>query len=174
MHDVMDKKDSLPATVEQRNDSHLFLLAGQSNMAGRGIVEDEDRVAHPRVLALTAAGAWTPAIDPVHFDKPFAGVGLGRTFGITLAEADPTITVRLIPCAVGGSPISVWQPGQFWNQTQSHPYDDTISRARRLAIRTALDARSLGCLGHPLGRRGWTAARTPWRAPRARWDAPSR
>ena len=131
MHDVMDKRGNLPATVEQRNDSHLFLLAGQSNMAGRGIVEDEDRVAHPRVLALNAEGAWWPAIDPVHFDKPFAGVGLGRTFGITLAEADPSITVRLIPCAVGGSPISVWRPGQFWSQTQSQPYDDSISRARR-------------------------------------------
>jgi len=30
----------------------LFLLAGQSNMAGRGTVEPEDRVPHPRVWLL--------------------------------------------------------------------------------------------------------------------------
>jgi hypothetical protein len=116
---------------EETGVDYLFLLAGQSNMAGRGIVEEQDRLPHPRVLALDQGGDWVPAIDPIHFDKPFAGVGPGRTFGITLAEADPTVTVRLIPCATGGSPLSAWRPGEFWDQTRSHPYDDTISRTRR-------------------------------------------
>ncbi|MBN8458188.1 MAG: hypothetical protein J0M04_10150 [Verrucomicrobia bacterium] len=29
---------------------HLFLLAGQSNMAGRGTVEKQDKTPHPRVV----------------------------------------------------------------------------------------------------------------------------
>jgi hypothetical protein len=74
---------------------------------------------------------WVPAVDPLHFDKPgVVGVGLGRTFGIEIAEADPDITVGLIPCAAGGSPIASWEPGGYHGQTRSHPYDDSIRRAK--------------------------------------------
>lgn len=109
---------------------HLFLLAGQSNMAGRGKIADVDTSPHRRVLALNQSNQWVAAVDPIHFDKPVAGVGLGRTFGVTLAERDPTITVGLIPCAAGGSPISSWEPGGYHAQTQSHPYDDAIKRTK--------------------------------------------
>ncbi|MCA9051369.1 MAG: sialate O-acetylesterase [Planctomycetaceae bacterium] len=109
---------------------HLFLLVGQSNMAGRGVVEAEDQVPHPRVLMLNAAGQWVPAVAPLHFDKSAAGVGLGRTFGLEIAEQFPDITVGLIPCAVGGSPIAAWQPGEYYRPTLSHPWDDAVHRAK--------------------------------------------
>lgn len=109
---------------------HLYLLVGQSNMAGRGAVEPDDRKPHPRVLMLDRAGSWVPAVDPMHFDKTSAGVGLGRTFGMILADADPSITVGLIPCAVGGSPIDAWKPGAYYAATKSHPWDDAIARAK--------------------------------------------
>jgi len=65
---------------------HLFLLVGQSNMAGRGKVTPADKKAHPRVLMLNKAGQWVPAADPLHFDKPrMVGVGLGKTFGTLVA-----------------------------------------------------------------------------------------
>ena len=109
---------------------HLFLLVGQSNMAGRGKVEESDRTPHPRVLMLNKAGEWVPAQDPLHFDKSIAGVGLGKTFGIEIAEKYPDITIGLIPCAVGGSPIDSWQPGEFYKPTKSHPWDDAIRRCK--------------------------------------------
>lgn len=109
----------------------LFLLVGQSNMAGRGDIAPSDRQPHPRVLMLDRDGAWVPAIDPMHFDKPaVVGVGLGRSFALALTEADPAITIGLIPAAVGGSPIDTWQPGVFYPPTQSHPWDDALRRAR--------------------------------------------
>ena len=114
---------------------HLFLLVGQSNMAGRGTVEAQDKTPHARVLMLNKAGEWVPATDPMHFDKAAAGVGLGKTFGHLYAEAHPEVTVGLIPCAVGGSPISVWQPGAFYEATKSHPWDDAMQRAH-LALKT--------------------------------------
>jgi Carbohydrate esterase, sialic acid-specific acetylesterase len=46
---------------------HLFLLVGQSNMAGRGPMTDADQIPHERVLMLNQAGAWVPAADPLHF-----------------------------------------------------------------------------------------------------------
>lgn len=110
---------------------HLFLLVGQSNMAGRGKVEPQDREPHPRVLMLTKDLKWVPAVAPLHFDKPpVVGVGIGRTFAMQVAEAAPGITVGLIPCAAGGSPIASWEPGGYHSQTKSHPYDDAIRRAR--------------------------------------------
>ncbi|MEM7012766.1 MAG: sialate O-acetylesterase [Verrucomicrobiota bacterium] len=109
---------------------HLFLLTGQSNMAGRGKVANEDLKVHPRVLMLTKDLKWVPAVDPLHFDKKIAGVGLGKTFGIQIAELDPEITVGLIPCAVGGSPILAWEPGGYHPSTKTHPWDDMLPRAK--------------------------------------------
>lgn len=118
-----------PAALPPRERFHLYLLVGQSNMAGRGTVDDEGRAPHPRVLMLDKHGAWVPAVDPLHFDKPVAGVGLGKTFGTLLAQADESITIGLIPCAVGGSPIDSWQPGVHYAPTDSHPWDDAMRRA---------------------------------------------
>ena len=110
---------------------YLFLLVGQSNMAGRGPMTEADQIPHARVLMLNQAGAWVPAADPLHFDKPKAvGVGLGLTFADAVAAANPEVTIGLIPCAVGGSPIDSWQPGYFYNATQSHPWDDALRRAQ--------------------------------------------
>ena len=118
------------ATTPPSPGMQLFLLAGQSNMAGRGRVEAQDRVVHDRVLMLDRQLAWVPATDPVHFDKSVAGVGPGRTFGIALADADPGATIGLVPTAVGGSPITTWEPGALDPATHTHPYDDALVRAR--------------------------------------------
>jgi len=90
-------------------DFHLYLLIGQSNMAGRGKIELQDKVAVPRVLMLNKANEWVSAVDPISFDKTIAGVSLGRTFGIEMAKANEGVKVGLIPCAVGGTPIRRWQ-----------------------------------------------------------------
>ena len=115
-------------TLPSKDKFQLFLLVGQSNMAGRGVVEAQDKVADPRVLMLSKEGKWVPAMDPLHFDKPAAGVGLGKTFGKLIADANPGVAIGLIPCAVGGSPIDSWQPGVFYPPTKSHPWDDTVKR----------------------------------------------
>lgn len=106
-----------PAQPPAKEKFRLYLLIGQSNMAGRGVVEEQDQQPHPRVLMLTKDEAWAPAVDPLHFDKSIAGVGLGSTFGRAMADADPTITVGLIPCAVGGTPLARWQKdGDLYKQ----------------------------------------------------------
>ena len=97
------------AAFAQPRDLQLFLLIGQSNMAGRGKIEAADREPIPRVLMLNQDLAWVPAIDPVHFDKPqIAGVGIARTFGRVLAAANPSATIGLIP-AVSVAPA--WSSG---------------------------------------------------------------
>ena len=85
---------------------HLYILMGQSNMAGRGTVEAIDSQPHPRVFALKSNNEWGPATEPLHWDKPERiGVGPGYAFGRAMAEQDPSVQIGLIPAAVGGSSI---------------------------------------------------------------------
>ena len=112
----------------------LFLLAGQSNMAGRGKIADleaTDTAPNPQILALDKNGDWQPANDPLHWDKAEAGVGIGKFFARRILEKNPDRNIGLIPTACGGSPISAWEPGKYFDQTDSHPYDDCLARAKR-------------------------------------------
>jgi hypothetical protein len=126
---VVPSRGQAPTASPPPESFHLFLLIGQSNMAGRGVVEDAHRLPIPRVLMLDRSGAWVPAVDPMHFDKPIAGVGLGRSFAARVADSNPGITVGLIPAAVGGSAIDAWTPGGFDAATKTHPWDDAMARA---------------------------------------------
>jgi len=110
----------------------LYVLIGQSNMAGRGQMTAEfEKMEHPRVYMWNAAGQWVPAKHPVHFDKPkYAAVGPGLAFGMGMAEANPKVKVGLIPCAVGGTSIEQWTPGAYDEKSKAHPFDDAILRIR--------------------------------------------
>lgn len=95
-------------TLPAKEKLHVYLLMGQSNMAGRGVMTDADRQPVARVLMLDKQDRWVPAAHPLHFDKPIAGVGLGMSFAKAMAAEDPTITIGLVPCAVGGTPLARW------------------------------------------------------------------
>lgn len=101
------------AQVRRHDRMELFLLAGQSNMAGRGDVEPRDRQPVEGLYALSAEDKWVPAVDPIHFDKPkLAGTGLARSFGRTLQMASPHAQIGFIPAAFDGSQLAEWAPGR--------------------------------------------------------------
>lgn len=110
----------------------LYILAGQSNMAGRGKVTDSLKALRDdRVWMLTKDLTWVVAEHPIHFDKPaVAGVGPGLSFGIEMANASPGAKIGLIPCAVGGTSIDKWQPGALDKVTSTAPYDDAVARIK--------------------------------------------
>ena len=86
---------------------NLFVLAGQSNMAGRAALPSDIEASDPAIRCFTqCAGseAWTPAADPLHADKPEkAGVGPGLPFARELRRAEPSLGIGLVSCAWGGS-----------------------------------------------------------------------
>jgi hypothetical protein len=89
----------------------VFLPIGQSNMAGRGRLDEVPELVSPQVF-MFRAGRWLPAVEPLHTDKPqIAGVGLGMSFALELTEKAGIVPVGLVPCAVGGTPLSRWMPG---------------------------------------------------------------
>lgn len=127
----------LPMLLQAQIDTnfHIYLLAGQSNMAGRGEVDSISKQTDPHILMLNKSGEWVPATDPVHFDKPVAGVGPAIAFAKEMLRKNPFIKVGLVPAAVGGSPIRVWRPDSAYIGV--HPYDDALARTV-IAMRTGV------------------------------------
>ena len=90
----------------------VFLLVGQSNMAGRGVLTDELRLSTARVLKWDEKiGKWVEAVEPIVSDRPFSGAGLAASFARALADARPERTIGLVPAAEGGSPLERFMPG---------------------------------------------------------------
>ena len=123
---------SLNAQVPKTPDPkfEIYLLMGQSNMAGRGAITPEyQELTHPRVFVWNVENKWSLAKHPLHYDKPtVAGVGPGLAFGMEMAAANPKVKIGLVPCAVGGTSINVWIPGAYDKATKTHPYDDAVLR----------------------------------------------
>lgn len=88
----------------------VFILAGQSNMAGRGLVEPQDTIPSERILTINQNEEIVIAKEPLHFyESSITGLDCGLSFGKTIiARVPDTISVLLIPAAVGGSSISQW------------------------------------------------------------------
>ena len=101
---------SCAAVPPEKENFHLFVLGGQSNMSGRGDLSADNRISHDRVLVMSQNGTWREAVEPFHWDKRAGKAGLAATFARAYADAHPGVTVGLIPVAYGGSPIRAWQP----------------------------------------------------------------
>lgn len=95
--------------LPEKKNVHLYLLIGQSNMAGRGVMKDIDRRPVPGILKMNSENQWVMASHPLHFDKPkYVGTGMGLSFANEMQKQNSDVVIGLIPCAVGGTPLSRW------------------------------------------------------------------
>ena len=86
----------------------IFLMAGQSNMAGRGAIEAEDLLTDNRILTINEFNSWIVAKEPLHFYEN-SGLDCGMSFAREMLKNVPdSITIAMIPCAVGGSSVFQW------------------------------------------------------------------
>jgi hypothetical protein len=110
----------------------IFLMAGQSNMAGRGVVEAEDTLTNARVLVLDSNNVWTVAKEPLHFYEPARkGLDCGLSFGKALAGAvkDP-VYIGLVPCAIGGSSVEQWLGDSLYRGVKLYSnFDNKVKKA---------------------------------------------
>lgn len=115
-------------TQEKTEDLDLYLLIGQSNMAGRG-QPDHYSLKGDSIRVLDAQNQWQPAREPFHFDKPVAGTGLAASFAMEILPFSKK-RIGLIPCAVGGTSITSWRTGAVDAATGKKPYDEALARAK--------------------------------------------
>lgn len=115
----------------------LFLLMGQSNMKGRGLMPEVPKHDPRLVMMHIKDDHWYLARHPLHLTgdaKTFAGhdnagVGSGLSFAETVAAGDPKVRIGLIPCAVGGTQIARWEKG-------AKLYEEAVRRGK-LALKQA-------------------------------------
>ncbi|MEO2021424.1 MAG: sialate O-acetylesterase [Pirellulaceae bacterium] len=109
-----------------------FLLIGQSNMAGRAPLQEEDRKPLAGTLLLDNRGKWIPATNPLNRfatnrkNLSMQRMGPGDGFARRLHKALPRKRVGLIVNARGGSSIDQWAKGESL-------YDNSLKRV--LAIK---------------------------------------
>lgn len=125
----------------------VYILAGQSQMAGRGRLEDAPALSADRVFKFWTNDTWEAAAEPVHWDGGRAGFGPGLAFGRAMADASPGRDVGLVPCAVGGSSISSWLPGKV-------NYTNALAKAKRAMA----SGRLRGIIWHQGEADSWKAA----------------
>lgn len=101
----------------QQETFHLFLLMGQSNMAGYGelLPEDDKDIEGAYMLreGETRMGkyGWVPAKQPIHNRLDSDRFCLGGPFAKAHRELYPRITVGLIPMGWGGAAITDMNKG---------------------------------------------------------------
>jgi hypothetical protein len=115
-------------TPPTRDHFHIYLLMGQSNMVGRDTRSLATQVDNPRILSLNHDNQWVVAREPITYDaqKP-VGQGPGIPFANemlkTIFKDDSSVAIGLVPCAVGGTPLSRWVKG-------ADLYEARIARAK--------------------------------------------
>lgn len=133
------------AIPESPADFPVFLLLGQSNMAGHGGLRPDDPWQpgdHAPVAGVLVFGGqgtvnssrprgwcrWRPAAQPLHLNQRSAGFGLGLPFASKLLEDRRATRIGLIPGAWGGAGIDALGRG-------SPLYENAVRRARIAARR---------------------------------------
>ena len=83
------------------------LMLGQSNMAGRGFVNEVPPIYNERIQMLRN-GRWQMMTEPINYDRPVSGISLAGSFAETWCCKNQNDVIGLIPCAEGGSSIDEW------------------------------------------------------------------
>jgi predicted TIM-barrel fold metal-dependent hydrolase len=95
-------------------DLHLYLLIGQSNMAGRAEIPKELEGVIDRCYLLNDKNEWEPASNPLNRHSPIRKepgmqkLGPGYSFAQKMLENDKNATIGLIVNARGGTRIDEW------------------------------------------------------------------
>ncbi len=121
----LNKKDKASKEMD------VYLLIGQSNMAGRADIETQDKDTLENVFLFTGdeKKIWEPAANPVNkYSTIRKGVDLqklspGYYFAKTMALQNPKKQIGLVVNAKGGTAISEWMPGTEF-------YKDAVARAK--------------------------------------------
>jgi lysophospholipase L1-like esterase len=112
-------------TPPAKENFHIYLLMGQSNMVGRDTRTLDFYKGDSHILSLNEKGEWIVAKDPLHAQvgRIAVGVGPGIPFAREMLKANPEVTIGLVPCAVGGTPLRRWAKG-------GDLYENAINRAK--------------------------------------------
>lgn len=109
-----DIKPATPAEAPAPKNLHIYLLIGQSNMAGRAPLTDDLKDIIDRCYLLNDQNQWVPARNPLNIYSTIGKgggmqqLGPGFAFAKTMLQADADMQIGLVVNARGGSSIEQW------------------------------------------------------------------
>jgi hypothetical protein len=111
-------------------DTLVFVMAGQSNMAGRAAVEAQDTFSNPRILSLEGDGSFALKSEPNQLNQGgLAGLDCGKSFGADLLTKLPESTyVCLVQCSISSTLINEWLGDSLH---VVHLYSNMLDRSRQ-------------------------------------------
>ena len=146
-----------PISLPQKENFHIFIMAGQSNMAGRGVITPADTISSNRILVLNKDNKWVYAKEPLHYYEPTrTGLDCGLSFGKTLSKSiSKEISIGLVPCAVGGSSIEQWLYDSTFRNVQLYTnFKTKVEEAKKSGILKGIlwhqGESNAGIKSHPL------------------------
>ena len=115
-----------------RAQTDIYILAGQSNMAGMAPLGGEPSPQNQGrlMMLVTNTGAWVQAKDPTNA-YPNTGVGPTLWFADRMAALMPDRTIGIVNCAKGGTYLADWMPdymtrslygNMLWHARQAKAY----------------------------------------------------
>lgn len=113
--------------IVSKESLHVYLLIGQSNMAGRAPVDEEHADPIEGCYLFNAEGKWEPAENPLNrhstirkrLDMQRLSPGYG--FAKAMRERQNAFSIGLVVNAKGGTKIEEWEKG-------THFYDEALER----------------------------------------------
>ena len=100
---------------------HIYIAYGQSNMGGTADAQSADKVEHPRFKIFATqkcSGKGRNTLGEVYPAVPSLfncgnTISIADWFGRTMADSMPDVTVGIIPVAVGGASIKLFDQEQY-------------------------------------------------------------
>lgn len=128
-------KGTKDVTKLESNPMEIYVLIGQSNMAGRATIELQDKDSINNVFLFTGneAKPWEKAANPlnkystVRKSLTMQKLGPGYTFAKEMSQVRPEKKIGLVVNAKGGTSIEEWKPGNTL-------YNEAVSQIKK-AIR---------------------------------------
>ena len=113
-----------------KNKHHIYLLIGQSNMAGRAPYDGKEKDVIPNAFLLNNKNEWQGADNPLNrYSTIRKGMNMqkmnpGYYFAKTMLEKQKGITLGLIVNAKGGTRIDQWKKGSKF-------FKDAVARTKK-------------------------------------------
>jgi hypothetical protein len=106
--------------VPNKNKVWVYIMAGQSNMAGRGLVSPSDTLENKRIYTIGKNDDLVYAKEPLHYYEPSrTGLDCGVSFATHMLKHVPkNVRILIVPTAVGGSSISQWLGDSLYREVK--------------------------------------------------------
>lgn len=122
-------KEHKASYVFDKKDFHIYLLIGQSNMAGRGKIPKEAKGDIENCFLLNEQAEWSPASNPLNrYSTISKGLNMqklnpGYSFAKKMLKNDSDLSLGLVVNARGGTKIDSWIKGKTY-------YAEAIARVK--------------------------------------------